>query len=162
LSSCKFSFIFRDVDYIQIMAYDFHGPWSHVTSFSAPLFSRISNPRFNTQLSQVSSYIAVIIQAQCLCCLQVLWYIFYDPPNLLIQILQMFRCRHKKENLLKDHSLSKYLSSTTTQMFNFKQNNNVEQGNDILTCLLGRGKHIVGRFSNVTWLLIYTTVLMTK
>ncbi|XP_060606686.1 uncharacterized protein LOC132758983 isoform X2 [Ruditapes philippinarum] len=51
-SSYNISSISRDVDYIQIMAFDFHGPWSDVTSFTAPLFSRLSNPRFNQQLSQ--------------------------------------------------------------------------------------------------------------
>ncbi|WAR04007.1 CHIA-like protein [Mya arenaria] len=40
------------VDYIQVMAYDFHGPWSQVTSFSSPLYSRGSNIRFNQQYSQ--------------------------------------------------------------------------------------------------------------
>ncbi|XP_052799488.1 acidic mammalian chitinase-like [Mya arenaria] len=40
------------VDYIQVMAYDFHGPWSEVTSFSSPLYSRGSNIRFNQQYSQ--------------------------------------------------------------------------------------------------------------
>lgn len=34
------------------MAYDFHGSWSHVTGFSAPLFSRKSDPQFNQELSQ--------------------------------------------------------------------------------------------------------------
>ncbi|WAR04010.1 CHIT1-like protein [Mya arenaria] len=34
------------------MAYDFHGPWSEVTSFSSPLYSRGSNIRFNQQYSQ--------------------------------------------------------------------------------------------------------------
>ncbi|WAR04009.1 CHIA-like protein [Mya arenaria] len=34
------------------MAYDFHGPWSQVTSFSSPLYSRGSNTRFNQQYSQ--------------------------------------------------------------------------------------------------------------
>ena len=43
----------RYVDYIQVMAYDFHGPWSQVTSFSSPLYSRGSNVGFNQQLSQV-------------------------------------------------------------------------------------------------------------
>ncbi|XP_052798455.1 chitinase-3-like protein 1 [Mya arenaria] len=44
--------ITRYVDYIQVMAYDFHGPWSHVTSFSSPLYSRASNIRFNQQNNQ--------------------------------------------------------------------------------------------------------------
>ncbi|XP_052241370.1 chitinase-3-like protein 2 [Dreissena polymorpha] len=44
--------ISRLVDYIQVMAYDFHGTWSRVTSFSGPLNSRLSDSRFNQQLSQ--------------------------------------------------------------------------------------------------------------
>ncbi|XP_053383573.1 acidic mammalian chitinase-like [Mercenaria mercenaria] len=50
--SYNISEISRYVDYIQIMAYDFYGPWSDITSFSSPLFSRASNPRFNQQRSQ--------------------------------------------------------------------------------------------------------------
>lgn len=44
--------ISKHVDFIQVMAYDFHGPWSDVTSFSSPLYSRRSNTKFNQQLSQ--------------------------------------------------------------------------------------------------------------
>lgn len=40
------------VDYIHVMTYDFHGSWSRLTSFTAPLYSRASNIQFNQQLSQ--------------------------------------------------------------------------------------------------------------
>ena len=45
--------IHRYVDFINVMAYDYNGPWSVVTGFTGPLYSRNSNPAFNKQLSQV-------------------------------------------------------------------------------------------------------------
>ena len=49
-------FHFREVDYLNVMAYDFHGTWSKVTSFSGPLYSRASNVQFNQKLSQVYDF----------------------------------------------------------------------------------------------------------
>ena len=43
----------RYIDFINVMAYDFYGPWSTVTGFTGPLYSRYSNAAFNTEFSQV-------------------------------------------------------------------------------------------------------------
>lgn len=44
--------IVKYVDFLNVMTYDFHGPWNQITGFKSPLFSRTSNVRFNSKLSQ--------------------------------------------------------------------------------------------------------------
>ncbi|CAC5392423.1 E3.2.1.14 [Mytilus coruscus] len=44
--------IVKYVDFINVMAYDYFGTWSKVSGFTGPLFSRLSDPTYNPQLSQ--------------------------------------------------------------------------------------------------------------
>lgn len=44
--------IVKYVDFINVMAYDYSGPWSHKTGFMAPLYSRSSDKSFDQTLSQ--------------------------------------------------------------------------------------------------------------
>ncbi|XP_062586467.1 chitinase-3-like protein 1 [Saccostrea cucullata] len=44
--------IIKYVDFINVMAYDYFGPWSHKTGFMAPLYSRYSDLSIDTTLSQ--------------------------------------------------------------------------------------------------------------
>nr|XP_022324484.1 LOW QUALITY PROTEIN: chitinase-3-like protein 2 [Crassostrea virginica] len=44
--------IIKYVDFINVMAYDYFGPWSQVTGFMAPLYSRYSDKNFDHTLSQ--------------------------------------------------------------------------------------------------------------
>ena len=44
----------RDVDFINIMGYDFHGPWDKFTGGNSPLFSRYHDRQFNVHNSLVS------------------------------------------------------------------------------------------------------------
>ncbi|KAL3841591.1 hypothetical protein ACJMK2_019708 [Sinanodonta woodiana] len=50
--SYNISEIDKHVDYILVMAYDYFGTWSKVTGFTAPLYSRKTNPMFNQAYSQ--------------------------------------------------------------------------------------------------------------
>ncbi|XP_050419117.1 chitotriosidase-1 [Patella vulgata] len=40
------------VDYINIMAYDYFGPWNKIAGFNSPLNPRTSDPRFSEELNQ--------------------------------------------------------------------------------------------------------------
>lgn len=44
--------IVKYVDFINVMAYDYSGPWSGRTGFMAPLYSRTSDEKFDQTLSQ--------------------------------------------------------------------------------------------------------------
>ncbi|XP_050418675.1 chitinase-3-like protein 2 [Patella vulgata] len=44
--------ISKYVDYINIMAYDYFGPWNKIAGFNSPLNPRTSDPRFSDQLNQ--------------------------------------------------------------------------------------------------------------
>ncbi|KAL8590131.1 hypothetical protein ACOMHN_010326 [Nucella lapillus] len=39
------------VDFINLMAYDFHGSWNSLASFNSPLYARLGDPRFSPELS---------------------------------------------------------------------------------------------------------------
>lgn len=56
LSVQNFNFFNRYVDFINVMAYDYSGPWSHTTGFMAPLYSRSSDKSFDQTLSQVENF----------------------------------------------------------------------------------------------------------
>lgn len=68
LISCRFVCYFlynisiffnRYVDFINVMAYDYSGPWSHKTGFMAPLYSRSSDKSFDQTLSQVDNFYTI-------------------------------------------------------------------------------------------------------
>ncbi|CAG2226556.1 E3.2.1.14 [Mytilus edulis] len=48
----KFLF-YRYVDFINVMAYDYFGTWSKVSGFTGSLFSRLSDPTYSPELSQL-------------------------------------------------------------------------------------------------------------
>lgn len=56
-----FILFYRYVDFINVMAYDYSGPWSDKTGFMAPLYSRSSDIRFDQTLSQVDNFNTVYL-----------------------------------------------------------------------------------------------------
>ncbi|GAB1599458.1 chitinase-3-like protein 1 [Argonauta hians] len=44
--------ISKYLDFLNVMAYDFHGPWNKITGFKSPLFARTNDLRYEPQLSQ--------------------------------------------------------------------------------------------------------------
>lgn len=84
LISCRFVCYFlynisicfnRYVDFINVMAYDYSGPWSHKTGFMAPLYSRSSDKSFDQTLSQVDNFYTIFLTING-CRLKIVSYVY--------------------------------------------------------------------------------------